>query len=285
MVKLVRNKKFIVFLIGLIVFLSWIGATNKGNAKSSWPEKFIVDSFNWVQGIVYKPIGAVGHFFVKIGELQTMYDEQAQLKRTLSTYAMDTAKLNALEQENERLKTLLRYTKNQKKKVNYTYHVASVVGYGNDTYRKTLDIDLGARDGMKVNMAVVTNKGLIGRIIRVTTLYSTVELITSLNDSNANSKGIIVTASGKDDSFGTVLNYDQKKHVLIVTKIRQEDPLEVGDTIVTSAYGTLYPQGLIVGKVLTRKISKEGLTYVARVKPSADFDRLREVLVIDTGGR
>jgi rod shape-determining protein MreC len=285
MLKLFRNKKFIAFLVGLILFLSWIGVTNKENTKSSWPERFVVDTFDWVQGIVYKPIGAVGHFFVKIGELQDLYKEQSQLKRTLSMYAMDTAKLNALEQENERLKTLLRYTKKQKKKVNYTYHVASVVGYGNDTYRKTLDIDLGANDGMKVNMAVVTNKGLIGRIIRVTNLYSTVELITSLNDSNANSKGIIVTASGKDESFGTILNYDQKKHVLLVTKIRQDDPLEVGDTIVTSAYGTLYPQGLIVGKVLTRKISKEGLTYVAQVKPSADFDRLREVLVIDTAGR
>jgi rod shape-determining protein MreC len=285
MLRLVKSKKFIAFLIGLVVFLSWIGITNKGNTKSSLPEKFIVDSFGWVQGLIYQPIGAIGHFFVKIGDLKDMYDEQAQLKRTLSTYAMDTAKLNALEQENERLKTLLKYTKKQKKKVDYTYHVASVVGYGNDTYRKTLDIDLGARDGMKVNMAVVTNKGLIGRIIRVTTLYSTVELITSLNDSNSNSKGIIVTASGKDESFGTILNYDQKKHVLLVTKIRQEDPLEVGDTIVTSAYGTLYPQGLIVGKVLTRKISNEGLTYVAQVKPSADFDRLREVLVIDTAGR
>lgn len=285
MLRLVGNKKFIFFLIGLIAVFTWIGMTNKDHAKSSWPEKFVVDSFGWLQNMLYTPIGATGHFFVKIGELQKMYDEQAQLKRTLSMYAMDTAKLNALEQENERLKTLLKYTKAQKKKVNYTYHVASVVGYGNDTYRKTMTIDLGSNDGMKVNMAVVTNKGLIGRIVRVTNLYSTVELITSLNDSNSNSKGIIVTASGKDESFGTVLNYDQKKHVLLVTKIRQDDPLEVGDTVVTSAYGTLYPQGLIVGKVLTRKISKEGLTYVANVKPSADFDRLREVLVIDTKGR
>jgi rod shape-determining protein MreC len=282
--KLFSNKKILVLVIGLIVFFAVVGKTYQNRGAISWPEKFLKDTVNWAQSLVYKPIAATGHFFVKIGHMNDIYKENEQLKHTLSTYVMDIAKLNALEQENTRLKTLLDFTAEQKKKVNYTYHVASVIGYGSDTYRKTMDIDLGAREGMKVGMAVVTDKGLLGRIIRVSTYYATVELITSLNENVASSKGIIVTASGKDNSFGTILTYDQKKQVLIITKIRQDDQLEVGDTIITSPYSTLYPQGIVIGKVLSRKISKEGLTYVAKVQPSADFDRLREVLVIDNSG-
>lgn len=284
MLRLLSNKKFLILIVGLIIFIALVGWTNQKREDMTGPEKFIKDTVNWTQSLIYRPIGATGHFFVKIGDMHDLYLENEQLKRTLSMYVMDIAKLNALEKENARLKELLDYTEEQKKKVDYKYHVASVIGYGSDTYRKTLDIDLGSRDGMKVNMAVVTNKGLLGRIIRVSTFYSTVELITSLNENNASSKGIIVTASGKDNSFGTILNYDQKKQVLLVTKIRQDDQMEVGDTIITSAYSTLYPQGLVIGKVLSREVSKEGLTHVAEIEPSADFDRLREVLVIDTTG-
>jgi rod shape-determining protein MreC len=271
-------------MIGLIVFIALIGLTSQKREQMSWPEKFIADTVSWSQSLIYKPISATGHLISRLSDLGHLYQENAALKQTLSTYVMDIAKLNALEKENARLKEMLNFTQNQKKRVNYKYHVASVVGYGTDTYRKTLTIDLGSRDGMKINMAVTTEKGLIGRIIRVSPFYSTVELITSLNENDVSTKGIIVTANGKDHSFGTILSYDQAKRVLLVTKIRQDDQMAVGDTIITSAYSTLYPQGLVIGKVLSRKISKSGLTYVAEVKPSADFDRLREVLVIETTG-
>jgi rod shape-determining protein MreC len=271
--------------IALIFFIALIGLTSEKREEIKGPEKFISDTIAWAQSLIYKPIGATGHFVARLADMRDIYQENETLKKTLSTYVMDIAKLNALEKENIRLKTLLDYTEKQKKKVGYRYHVASVIGYATDTYRKTLKIDLGSRDGMKVNMAVTTNKGLLGRIIRVSPYYSTVELITGLNENDASSKGIIVTANGKDNSFGTVLTYDQAKRVLLATKIRQDDQMAVGDTIITSAYSTLYPQGLVIGKVVSRKVSKEGLTHVAEIKPSADFDRLREVLVIDiTGG-
>jgi rod shape-determining protein MreC len=131
-------------------------------------------------------------------------------------------------------------------------------------------------------MAVTTVDGLIGRVVRVAPFHSTVQLITNLNDKANNTKSIAATVLGNEEaSFGIIQSYDRAEGVLLMTKISQDDPLKVGDIIVSSGLGQVFPKGLVIGEVVEREVGEFGITHVAKIKPAADFSRLYEVFVVE----
>lgn len=252
--------------------------------KMTWPEKFVKDSVAWMQSLVYKPASLTAAFFDDMRMLRHVYEENEILRRTLAQYARDRAKLNTLEEENRRLQAALDFTERQKQFNNYKYHIASVVSQSPDPYNATINIDLGSKDGIKVDMAVVTTKGLIGRVVQVAAFHSTVQLLTSLSEQDASTKPIAAKAEGKEDSFGMIESYDREKNVLIMTKIRHTDSLEKGDTVLSSGLGQVFPKGLRIGTVLSREVGSFGITHTAEIEPAADFSHLREVFVVEIPG-
>ena len=67
-----------------------------------------------------------------------------------------------------------------------------------------------------------------------------------------------------------------------MTKISANDPIKVGDTVLTSGLGRVFPEGLVVGKVESLQDSDIGLTRTASIKLAADFDHLSEVFVVQS---
>ncbi|MDT2294685.1 rod shape-determining protein MreC [Paenibacillus larvae] len=193
MFKFMGNKRLIVLLLGLICFFILMGFTLVNRFQVTWPEKVFKDSVSWVQGIFYKPAGAVAGFFDDLGELKTIYKENQVLKQQVVKYAEDTQRLNFLEQKTKRLEELLEFTEEQKKVNNYKYHAAEVIASSNEAYNNTVTVNLGEKDGIKTDMAVMTVDGLIGRVIRVSGFTSTVQLLTNVSDTDMNSKAIAVT--------------------------------------------------------------------------------------------
>lgn len=265
-------------------FIALMGLTVGSNRALTWPEKFMKDIVAWSQGMVYKPAGLVVDFMNDLRSLRTIYEENEALRRTLAQYARDRAKLNTLEEENRRLQEALQFTETQKQFNDYKYHIARVVSQSTDVYNATINIDLGAKDGIKVDMAVVTTEGLIGRVVQVAAFHSTVQLLTSLSEQDSSSKPIAVKAEGKEESFGMIESYDRENNKLIMTKIRQDDPLEKGDIIVSSGLGQVFPKGLLIGEVVSREVGSFGITHTAEIEPFASFSHLREVFVVEVPG-
>lgn len=284
MFKFLGNKKLFILLIGLICFIALMGFTLERKGSLVWPEKFVKDTVSWTQKIVYKPISYVSNFFMDLQNLRTLYTENKVLKQTIFKYAKDTAKLNELEAENKRYKELLGFTERQIQATNYRYHIANVISLSMDPYNSTVVIDLGAKDGIKENMAVVSAAGLLGRVVVVSEFSSNVQLLSGLNDAGNDSKAIVVTAKGKD-SFGIVESYDMNTGLLVMNKIPQTDPLEVGDTIITSNMGRIFPPGIEVGEVISRLPGDFGLDYKALIRPFVTFERLQEVFVVEVPGQ
>lgn len=276
------NKKLFVLLLCFIIFIALMGLTLEERVNTTWTEKFVVDSVSWTQGLFYKPAGYVAGFFKDIKKLNTVYEENKVLKRTLSQYARDRARLNTLEYENERLMEALQFTEKQKGMNDYTFRIAQVVSYSTDSFNHTLRINLGLQDQIHENMAVATPDGLIGRIMRVTEFHSTVQLISNIDEQTVNTKAIAATVQGKEHiSYGIIENYDEQDGVLLMTKIEQDDPLEVGDVVVTSGIGQVFPKGVVLGTVSSREVGEYGITHTAKIKPAAQLDHLREVFVIE----
>lgn len=247
----------------------------------TWPEKFVNDTVSWTQGLIYKPVGAIADFFQDITRLHRLHKENESLKRTLAYYAIDRARLNTLEKENERLQNALDFTERQKNWDQYKYRIAQVVAMSPDANTQTIKIDLGSKDGIKEDWAVVTEQGLIGIVVRVSPFYSFVQPITNIDEKALDAKGIAATVKGNTTrSFGIIQGYNHAKQVLLMTKISQDDPLKEGDIIVTSGRGRIYPPGLVIGTVQSRTLG-EGLTHVAEVIPAARIDQLHEVFVVE----
>lgn len=266
-------------MIGLIVFIALMGFTLQ-RSRLTWPEKFVNDAVGTAQGVLYRPVGAVADFFGDLGRLSDVYKENELLRETVARYTQDQIRFNSLEAENKRLQEELDFTERQKQLDDYRYLIAQVIGTTSNPYEKTIKINLGSNDGVKPEMAVTTVDGLVGIVSRVSTFTSTVKLVTDLDENS--SKGIPVSATvlGKEsDSFG-IIEYDQEADQLQMTKIDERDPLAVGDKVITSGLGNVFPKGIVIGTVLSRQVGDFGLTHTAIIKPSAQFDHLREVFVV-----
>lgn len=282
MFKLMGNKRLLIVMLLFIMIIALMGLTYGQREKLTWPEKLIKDSVSWVQGLIYKPARAVAGLFDEIQSLHTIYEENKVLKSTLSHYAMDTARLNDLKSQNVRLKEMLEFTERQKQSNNYKFRVAEVIAVSPDAYNSTKAINLGAKDGIKPNMAVMSVDGLVGRITTVSEFYSNIQVLEDINETENTSKAISATVLGKEDSsFGIIVSYDRVEGMLAMTKILKTDKIAVGDTVITSGLGQIFPRGIAVGKVVSIKEDEFGITQKAMVKPLASFGHLREVFVVE----
>lgn len=253
----------------------------------SWPENFLRDTTGFVQKMFYKPAGYVAGLFEDIGNLKDLSKENEQLKILAAQYARDKAQYNFIQVENEQLKEQLKFTKAQEELYKYQYHIAQVVSQTTEPSNSTIVIDLGAKDGVRPNMSVISVDGLVGVISQVSNFTSTVKLMTMMDTNDPNSQPpIAATAINKEGkTFGMIESYDPKTNKLLMNKIPPGDPIAPKDVIVSSGIGGLYPRGLTIGTVESVEVGEFGLTSTAVIKPSAEFQDWKQLIVVFTEER
>lgn len=169
--------------------------------------------------------------------------------------------------ENERLRKLVRFSESiAGRKI-----TAKVIAQDLLPEFRTLRLNKGSDDGVNRGMAVVTHEGIVGRIIRVDKDYSDV---LTLLDSSSNVAGLVQRNRNRGVVEGYTENLLRMKHV------RRTDDISNGDVIISSGIGTLFPKGLVIGKVVSVRKKKHGITQTVEVFPSVDFSRLEEVIII-----
>ncbi|WP_310551423.1 rod shape-determining protein MreC [Paenibacillus glufosinatiresistens] len=284
MFKLLGNKRLFIMLMTLVLFIVVMGFSLGTRKSLSWPENFVRDTTGFVQSLFYKPAGAIAGFFEDVGNLKDMAEENERLKIVVAQYARDKVNYNLIKAQNQEYEKLLRFTKAQENKYNYEYHYAQVVSITTEPGNSTLVIDLGSRDGVKPNMSVISEKGMVGIVSQVSKFTSTVKLVTMMDSSDPNSQPpIAATAVGKvDKTFGMIENYDPETDRLIMTRIDANDPIAKGDQVVSSGIGGVYPRGLIIGTVESVKTSDYGLTRTAIIDPAAKYEDWKQLLVVFT---
>ncbi|MEC0175995.1 rod shape-determining protein MreC [Paenibacillus favisporus] len=278
--KLLGNKRLFVILIGLVMFIALMGFTLGPRASLSWPEKFLRDTVGFAQNIFYKPAGYIAGLFKDIANMRDIYKENEELKIALAHYTRDKVKYNRMEDTNKKLEEALHFTNAQKEQNNYTYHITQVVSVNSDTVNRSLVIDLGERDGIKVGQSVISIDGLVGVISHVSNFTSTVKLITTMDAKDPNSNGISATSMNNHNVFGIIESYDEVSKTLQMTQIKENDPIKKGDTIVSAGDPSKYPQGLIIGEVTKVQVSPFGKTKTATIKPAAEFQDWKLLFVV-----
>lgn len=189
-----------------------------------------------------------------------LYEENRKLLNSLYAF-------KEVEAENKRLRALLQF----QEKIPEKQVTAQVIARDATTEFRSIRINKGLSDGIVRGMAVVTHEGIIGRVLRSTEKFADViTILDNLSSVDAivqrtRAKGIIEGAT--DDTC--ILRYAMRT-----------DDIEPGDVIISSGLDAIYPKGLMLGTVSSVNKKSFGVTQDIEVKPSVDFTKLEEVLVI-----
>ncbi|MGX9135413.1 rod shape-determining protein MreC [Rummeliibacillus sp. JY-2-4R] len=267
------NKRFILLLVGVIFLVALISFSLRDRQHASLPEQIIKDTVGFGQSLVAKPTSYINGLINNIDDLLNTYDENKRLKSRLEEFGTLQAKVNELKVENDKLKDLVDKKDDLR---NFDPIQASVIARNPDQWEEKLILDEGSMSGVKVNMAVLTSQGLIGKIVQTTPYTSQVEL---LSTNNTNYRVSAVVANKKSEAFGLIEGFDVKRGELILKRIDSSLPVKKGDKVTTSGLGGIFPKGVLIGEISKVSTDDYGLTKLAYVKPAADFSMLDHVII------
>jgi rod shape-determining protein MreC len=206
----------------------------------------------------------INHYFFLVDSAR----ENDQLKLEVQRLISEKNKLIERIASQKRLAKLMAYEDDWEKKA----VVASVVGRGATQWSKVVVINKGTQDGIRDHLAVVTDAGVIGQIIHAGPNTSTVLLIVDGRSAvdalfqGSRISGVVVGA-------GEEAKCDLKF-------VPNTADVKVGDYVLSSGLGGIFPKGLIIGKVSHVSKKKQGLFQDITLVPSSDLSRLEEVLVL-----
>ncbi len=197
--------------------------------------------------------------------------EIGELRRQNERLNIQLQQAAATAQENDQLRALLGW----QRQTPWRLKLANVVMRDPANWWRTVQIDLGSRDGVRENLPVLTTDGLVGRVTSVGLTRSQVVLlgdpycrVSALVENPAHDVGII-TASGPLDTSLVELTYLSGNAVL-----------KPGQNVVTSGEGGIYPRGIPIGQIVDSQTVEYGLYTEARVKLSANLGALEQVWVL-----
>ena len=196
--------------------------------------------------------------------------ENENLKKENMELKIQKERNQKILEENERLLKLLEMKENSIYKGNLKFARVSFSDINN--LNNKIFIDLGAEDGIKVDMIAVYGDYLVGKIVAVHNNYSEVELITNPNS--------IISAKTMRDILGIARGSDEEDGLLYFQPSIVEDNLKEGDEIITSGISDIYPEGIKIGKI-EEIDEKENYGYKrVTLKPGFESKDLRELIVI-----
>jgi rod shape-determining protein MreC len=137
-------------------------------------------------------------------------------------------------------------------------------------------IDRGEADGLREGMPVIAVDGIIGQLVKVMHKSSRVLLITdhasgvSSVIQRSRARGVVKGKGGGSCSLEFAL---------------AEEDVKVGDSVITSGIGGVFPKGLNIGEVTMLKKGEYGIFQTVEVRPAVNLERLEEVLVLLQGPR
>ena len=222
-------------------------------------------SANAVSGRVYEASAAVGQYFSLVTVNRQLTQRNVYLEREVARMAQEHAEATADSSYLQRLQN------NQTNR--YRSVPARVVSSSLDRLNNFITIDKGEADGVKKDMGVVCGTGIVGIVYLTSAHYSVVIPV-------LNSKSNISCSIRGRGYFGYLHWMGGVPDEAYLDDVPRHARFRIGDVIVTSGYSSVFPPGMLVGKVMRVYNSANGLSFRLRIKLTTDFGNLRDVCVI-----
>jgi rod shape-determining protein MreC len=148
---------------------------------------------------------------------------------------------------------------------------ASIVAREPSFFYRTAIINIGANHGLKNSMPVISDGGIVGKVISVLPLTSQIQMIYAPEE-------YISIEHGRTGAFGIL---ESKTDGSLFVNLRNIAEVEIGDTLFTTGLGGIYPRGLKVGRIENIEIPKNGDVFKKiHIKSGVDFEKIRKVFIV-----
>lgn len=265
---------FILFVVALAIVLVVLAASLKKDRDLNPVEKVAKDISTVVLKVVSAPFNFIHDQIDTMIEKDNLYQKYKELKNKEEQVDSVISQNDNLKSEINKLKDTLELNTILSDKV---YLNATVVSRNIGYWYEEVTIDKGSKNGIEKDMAVVTPKGLIGKISKVSNYSSTVKL---LSNDNMSDKISVKIKTADDYVYGLISKYDSKTNTYTVEGISENVDIPKNAEVVTTGMGAIFPSGLMVGKVTKVTTDNFDLSKVAKVKASVNFDDLDYVTVL-----
>lgn len=250
------------FLFILLEVLSFVLLFHYNSYQGSvW-----LSSANAVSGKVFEWNASVTQYFSLVDVNKTLTERNIYLERQVEQLTEQLEKAGRDSTEIERMQTSVLKDCNT--------IPAKVVSCSLNKLNNFITIDKGYADGVRKDMGVVCGTGVVGIVYLVSEHYSV--LIPVL--SSVSNISCTIRSRGY---FGYLHWKGGSPEEAYIDDIPRHARFKLGDVIVTSGYSSVFPPGIVVGKIKHVYNSANGLSYRLKITLSTDFGRLRDVCVIN----
>lgn len=220
-----------------------------------------------IRSLTVASIGFLQDAFGFIPNYFELARENRALRELNVSLADEVSRLREARLENLRLQKLL----GLKEQSPLVYVSANVTGRNLQLLQNSITIDAGESDGVLVNMPIVTDAGLVGRVVATSAGYAIGQILLH-KDFRASAK----VQRGRVDG---ILLWEGGP-TLTLKNVAKTLDVQVGDAVITSEYSSLYPPGIKIGVVSKTSQAPGALFQTVEITPGVDFSRLEEVFVV-----
>lgn len=271
MLRFILNRYVGGFLIFVALSMVLVNFTGEDRPNLTLFEKIIKNVVTPVESGFSQVINRGSGTFNAIFSIGSIRATNKNLTQRVSTLEAENLLLKEYEYQNLRFRELLQF----KDTVNNNYDMisASVVARNPSNWFKTITINRGTDDGVKKNMAVVTNFGLVGHVLNVSGASAEVLLIVE----NSSAVGGLVQVTRTP---GVVQGLGDNTGNLKMRYLAKDAPVREKQVVISSGLGGIFPKGVPIGQITKVDTESNGLEKYAILRPFVDFNRVEEVFVI-----
>jgi len=253
----------VVIVISVIMlFISARTQTDTGNLR-----KIILDVAGPMERIIRAPLDQIAEVWSRYLFLVGLGEENQRLKRENNRLKNQLLQYQEGYLEGLRLSKLLAL----KERSEYPALPARIIGIDQKSLIKTILINKGSAHGVRNNLPVINDQGVLGRIVETSWHVSRVLLI---SDGNSNIDALI-----QGTRVQGILQGSGAKRCLL-KYIAKTEEVKAGDQLISSGMTEIFPKGLLLGTVIRADKKDPGLFQKIEVSPAVDFARLEEALVL-----
>lgn len=269
------HKKMLLTSVFILVMLGIMSITTMERLQVSPLERVLKDTLAPFQKGVMKVSQSSKNFIDSLLSFRVLKARNDDLETQVADLKTQVTRLREYQMENMRLRELLEFKDNTKGQ--YKMLPAAVIGRDISNWLNTVSINKGLRDGIQKDMAVVNQKGLVGRVMSVTSFTSEILLII---DARSAVGGLVQLTR----TSGVIEGLADETGLVKMIHLPRDAAIKKNQEVLTSGLGGIFPKGLSIGRVYSVEFEPNGLLKYALIRPEVDFNQLEELYVITGGG-
>jgi len=265
-----HRRRFAGLLVVLIPLLMMSSKAGAGVGSTGFAGQIGLGVMGSLQTLIHTPIAAAS------GLLSGWFTggaavEAEELKAEISRLREEKSRLIGVLQENERLRKMLGF---KVRRPELELIAGRVISRDTTPYFRVVTLHVTSDVPLAPRMAVISAEGVVGQVNRVFADYVEVILV-----SDPRHRVDAITQRTRAQAVVEGLGHERDYHAKLAY-LSEKDEVRVGDVVVTSGMGGVFPPELVLGTVATVERSERGLFQDATISPSVDASRLDEVFIV-----